>query len=300
MFSLAPELERLRPLLGDARTDALLARERREIFSVYPELRLASWGGVMLLVAAAGVLLKNNLERIGPLALAIAIAVAAAACYAWVTWRRDRASLVDDYVLLLGALLLSADIAFIEAQFHVLGESWRQHLLLIAILHGVTAYVFRSRVVLSLAITSLAAWLGADQRVNQARDFAIAAFLTVAILLVWRALDRRFAKTDFSRTLEHFAANLALLGGLASIDFNTPLGCLLTIAIAVAVMKWGFVTRSEWFVLYAFVYVVIAVDVLLFHFVEAEAIVFLLVVISIVVAIIALFRIHAKFKELSA
>jgi predicted membrane protein DUF2157 len=297
MFSLAPELERLRPLLGDARTDALLARERREIFSVYPELRLASWGGVMLLVAAAGVLLKNNLERIGPLALAIAIAIAAAACYAWVTWRRDRASLVDDYVLLLGALLLSADIAFIEAQFHVLGESWRQHLLLVAILHGVTAYAFRSRIVLSLAITSLAAWIGVDKRLSRPGDFAIAAFITVALLLVWRALDRRFAKTEFSRTLEHFAANLALLGGLATIDFDVPLGCLITIAIAITVMAWGFKVGSEWFVLYAFVYAVIAVDVLLIHFLKTEAIAFLMIVISIIVAIVALFRIHAKFKE---
>jgi uncharacterized membrane protein len=37
----------------------------------------------------------------------------------------------------------------------------------------------------------------------------------VALLLVWHVLDRRFARTDFARTLEHFAANFALLGGLA-------------------------------------------------------------------------------------
>lgn len=300
MFSLEPEIERLRPLLGDTRADGALMLERRQLFSIYPELRIAAWAGVMLLVSAAGVLLKNNLERIGPLALAIAVAIAAAACYAWVAWRRERASLVDDYVLLLGALLLSADIAFIETQFHVLGDSWRQHLLLVAVLHGITAYLYRSRLVLSLAITSLAAWLGADQRFNRPRDFAIAAYLCVAILLVWRELDRRFAKSGFTRTIEHFAANLALLGGLALIDRETTLGCLITIAVAVAVMAWGFRARSEWFVLYAFLYAVVAANVLLIDLFHWGALAVLLVLLSTIGSIITLFRIHAKFREMQA
>jgi hypothetical protein len=277
-----------------------LARERREVFSIHPELRIAAWAGVMLLVSAAGVLLKNNLERIGPLALAIVIAMAAAACYAWVTWRKDRASLVDDYVLLLGALLLSADVAFIETQFHVLGDSWRQHLLLVAVLHGVTAYAYRSRLVLSLAITSLAAWLGADQRFGRPRDFTIAAYFCVAILLAWRELDRRFAKTEFARTLEHFAANLALLGSLSLIDRDTTLGCVVTILVAIAVMAWGFRARSEWFVLYAFLYAVVAANVLLITLFDWEALAILLVLLSIIGSIVVLFRIHARFREMDA
>ena len=43
VFSFEPELEALRPRLGDAVTDALIARERREVFSVHPELRIAGW-----------------------------------------------------------------------------------------------------------------------------------------------------------------------------------------------------------------------------------------------------------------
>ena len=71
MLSYEPELEQLRPILGDGAANVLIARERREVFSIYPELRLASWGGVMLLATAAGIVLKNNLDRIGPLALAV-------------------------------------------------------------------------------------------------------------------------------------------------------------------------------------------------------------------------------------
>ena len=62
-------------LEADGRLDAatatrLRARERREIFSVYPELRALSWVGVMLVVAGVGVLVGKNLDRIGPVTLA--------------------------------------------------------------------------------------------------------------------------------------------------------------------------------------------------------------------------------------
>src|SRR6185295_18258839 len=135
MLSLHPELESLRPLLGESVTDTLLAHERREVFSLQPELRILAWGGAMLLATAAGIVLKNNLDRIGPLVLALLMGLAAAACYVWVWWRRSRASLADDYVLLLGALLLSGDVAFIETQFHLLGSNWYRHYLLLAVVH---------------------------------------------------------------------------------------------------------------------------------------------------------------------
>lgn len=301
MFSIAPELERLRTLLGNARTDALLARERREVFSVYPEIRVAAWGGVMLLVAAAGIVLKNNLDRLGPTVLALLISIAAVACYVFVAWRRERATHLDDYVLLLGALLVSADVAFIETQFHILGDQWRQHLLLVAVLHAVSAYLYRSRIVLSLAITSLASWCGVARNDwwAYAIGYTISAYLCVAILLVWRELDRRFANTGFARTIEHFAANLALLGSVAIMQVSVPLGSLVTLTAATAVIVWGFHVRSEWFVLYAFLYAVLAVDALIIDLGHWGAGSVFFILLSIIGAIVGLFMIHAAFRRMA-
>jgi Predicted membrane protein (DUF2157) len=297
VFSLEPELQALRPRLGDARTDALIARERREVFSVYPELRIAGWLGATLLAAAAGVLLKNNLDRIGPLALAIAIAVAALGCYAWTWWRRKRANVVDDYVLLLGALLVSADVAFIESQFHVFGDAWKRHLLLLAILHAIGAYAYRSRVLLSLAITALGGYLGFDKD-NAFDDATIPAFEFAALLIAWRAIDARLWTTTFSRTFEHFAANAALLGGLSLIDDNRIAGGLLTIAIAALVISWGFRTKHEPFVLYAFVYAVIAADAMLLDRVNQLTPIAFIILVSMIAAVAGLLFLHARFKEL--
>ena len=305
MFSLEPELEALRPRLGDAATSALIARERREVFSVYPELRIAGWLGATLLAAAAGVLLKDNLDRIGPLALAILIGGAAVACYAWTWWRRARASVVDDYVLLLGALLVSADVAFIEAQFHLFDDAWKRHLLLLAVVHAAGAYAYRSRMLLSLAITALGGYLGFDKDRGFV-DVALPAFELAALVIAWRAIDAKLSPTashqpstvSFSRTLEHFAANAALIGGLSLIDDSVALGGLLTIAIAVAVVVWGFRTRHEPFVLYGVVYGIIAADWMILELVDGNpAIAFLVILVSMIAAVAGLLFLHARFKE---
>lgn len=303
MLSYEPELVQLRPILGDGAAGVLIARERRQVFSIYPELRLASWGGVMLLATAAGIVLKNNLDRIGPLALAVLIGLAAAACYAWTWWRRTRASLVDDYVLLLGALLVSADVAFIETQFHLLGGAWHRHFLALAVVHGVAAYLYGSRMVLSLSVAAFAAWLGVEQRhvldFNADGEMPMRAYLCAALLLVWRAIDLRLRPTTkFSSLFEHFAATIALSAGVVLMfeSETRTRGCLITIALAAGVIAWGMRTQRESFVLYAFLYGVIAVDVLVVNALGEEVLQLLFVVVSTIAAIVGLIVIHARMK----
>lgn len=300
MLSLETELQRLRPLLRDRVTEVLLARERREVFSVYPEVRIAAWLGAMLLATAAGIVLKNNLERIGPLALALGIGVVAVACYAWVWRRRTGAAIADDYVLLLGALLISADAAFVESQFHILGATWHRHFLLLALLHGAGAYAYRSRTLLSLSIAALAAWLGIERQsfdTMDSSDYAQRAFLSAVLVLIWRVVNRR---TEFASVFEHFAANLALTGGMA-LTFQRDtraIGCLITIALAAAVVYRGFLARRESFVLYGFLYGVVAMNVWLIHMVNDQVLDLLIVVISAIAAIVVLFVIHDRFWRL--
>jgi Predicted membrane protein (DUF2157) len=310
MLSYEPELEQLRPFLDDPTANALIARERREVFSLHPELRMLAWGGAMLLATAAGLVLRNNLDRIGPLALAILMAIAAAACYAFVWWRRARATVdrfansIHDYVLMLGALLVSADVAFIETQFHLLGNAWHRHFLILAVVHGVTAYLYRSRIVLSLSIAAVAAWLGVRETpFDQSVDYALRAFACAALMLTWRAAHVRFERNPkarpFAPTFEHFAANMAFAGAIAFMieDQTRIIGCLLALAIAAAVIFWGVRTRREMFVLYAFLYAVLAVDVLFAELVNEDALTFFFIVLSVIGAIVALFAIHARVRE---
>ena len=295
MLSFEPELEQLRPRFGDRVTDALIARERREVFSVYPEVRIAAWGGALLVATAVGLFVKNNFALFDRMFLAVALAAMALGCYVW-AWRGGR-SIVNEYVLLLGALLVSADAAFIEQQFDVFGEAGSRHFLLLACIHGATAYRFNSRLVLSLSIAALAAWMGIERNANFGSnpvELSMRAYACVGVIVVWRVIDRRFhPESEFSRVFEHFAANLALWGGLLLLGNEPLLAAFLTSTVAALVMAWGFRTRVESFVLYAFVYAVIAdVAYATEHMGFALAI-----LLGMVVAVPALVFIHRRFKR---
>ena len=141
---------------------------RRALVSVRLEIRALLYGGVLLLTSGVGLLLAAHHAEIGPLAIGAAIALAGAGCLWWVartapsfSWGEvPSASLAFDYVLLLGVLLLAADLAYVEAQLAVLGPRWPHHLLVVAAGYLAAAYRWDSRTVLGLALSALAAWRG--------------------------------------------------------------------------------------------------------------------------------------------
>jgi hypothetical protein len=300
VISLEPELAQLPD------TGVLIARERREVVSIYPELRTLTWAGVMLISTGVGVYITKHLDDIGPLAIAAAIGLAAAACYAWAYWKRSRtAALIDDYVLLLAALLASADIGYLEHHYHLLGHSWPRHFLFLAILHAVTAYVFKSRLVLSLSVASLAAWLGIERRTadaifDSASGTAGRAFLCAAIVAAWRVIDRKVRPaTTFSSLFDHFAANLAFWGSLilAFKDATRLLGCAIAIVLAAASTRSGNRTREGTFVIYAWVYGTIAVDIAVCNAINEGVLIAFYLLISTVAAIVGLFVSHALLRR---
>ena len=166
----AAAIERLR---GDGVLEDLPANlfgrvARRELVTVRLEIRAALYAGVLLLTAGVGLFVKENHERIGPAAIGVAIGVGAAACLVWAArrsapfaWEEATSAHAGfDYVLLLGALLVATDLAYLETQFELLGPNWPWHLLAVAVLYGFLAYRFDSKMLLSLALASFAAWRG--------------------------------------------------------------------------------------------------------------------------------------------
>jgi hypothetical protein len=151
------------------RQATLFARvARRDLVSVRLEIRLLLYLGVLLLTSGVGVLVVEHHRDIGPWAIAGSIGLAAAACLVWVvrkssafSWEEVPSPTVAfDYVLLLGLLLFASDLAYVEAQFTVLGPRWAHHLLVVGVVYLLAAYWWDSRTVLGLALTTLAAWRG--------------------------------------------------------------------------------------------------------------------------------------------
>ena len=280
---MAAAVERLRTdgVLSPDQASLLGAVARGERVSVRAELQVLLYGGVLLITAGVGALVRENLERIGPLAIAVVLTVAALACLAWVArvappFSRGEAPSPRfgfDYVLLLGILLLSADLAYVETQFSPLGERWPLHLLAVAAIAALLAFRYDSRTLFSLALASFAAWRGVTISLRAAADtllqgatedlranalgcgalFVIAGYLLgrgtlkphfepVATHLGWVLLLGALASGTGLMTTEELLYVLALLvvsgglAGMAVVRRRFPLFVLGTLAAYVAMV----------------------------------------------------------------
>ena len=268
MHTLEPELRRLQAegLIDGATAARLLAADRRDVFSVQPELRLAMYAGVLLVVGGVGMVLARNLDRIGPLAIALVLALAAVVC-AVPALRTKLAgrplSVAADYLLLLAALLASADLAYVETQFKLLGPLWSWHLLWLAVAHAVLAYTFRSTFVLAASLTSLAGWFGAGDTLGDvvlsytSPEVGARALACAAVIAAWRNVDLRVRPgSQFSGTFDHFAANLAFVGAVAwCADWPwLAAGLPLLAGLAFVSIRHAFNTGREAFLVYGVLY----------------------------------------------
>ncbi len=283
-------------LASTGATATALAAERREIFSLFGELRAAAYIAVALVTTGAGIFIKNNADRLGPVTILAALLIAAAACYAFALRRRER-TIVGDYVLLLGALLVSAAAGYAESQFHLLGANWSRHFLFLAALHIATAYLFDSRLVLGAGLAALAAWFGADIKTFKSGfDFGARAIECAATVAVFRLANRHKA---FDATYEHFAATLAFFGALAlSFDSSTRwMGVAAALALAALVVWRGLRGGGEVMVIYAIVYATIAVDVGVVSLTHEAGLAFLYLLVSTPAAIVVLFVVYFRLRR---
>jgi hypothetical protein len=301
--------------IADAARDTSLRLEQRQVFSVRRELLVALYLGVATLVGGVGLLIKSNLDRIGPLALLTGILMASILCYAVALRARSSGrerSLGEDYVLLLGALLFSAAVGYAEVQFHLFGDGWSRHLLLLAGWHAATAYWLRSRLVLSVALTAFAAWLGVEARLGTVVDplyprFGAGSRSLLCALVFY--LGSRFHLADspdsgggFREVYLQFAANFGFWGALALVgDASTRwLGALILLGLAVIVGRFGLRERRQSFLLYAVGYTTIGLVWLEALVVRDWELGSWLGLFTVIGAVVLLLNLRARLKESAA
>jgi hypothetical protein len=250
--------------LPPAAAPRLLRVARGELVSVHAELRALLYAGVLLLTGGVGLLVKQNLDRIGPVAIAAALGLAAAAALAWVarvappfSWQEVASpNLAFDYILLLGILLGAADLAYCEVELGLAGPHWSWHLLVVAGLAGLAAFRFDSRVVFSLSLSTFAAWRGvalADAGSARAWDAAGAwRWNAIACGILFAGLGLGLGHWRRKAHLEPVAVHLGCLlalGGIAAGMEDPAWGVALLLAGAALA---GAAYRTRRFPLFAY------------------------------------------------
>jgi hypothetical protein len=245
-------------------TARLLSRVARgELVSVQLELRALIYGGVLVAMSGVGLLLKDNLNRIGPLSITAALALVAAACLGWVaahappfSWGEAPAKdLAFDYILLLGVLLAGADLAYFEAEFTPLGRAWAIHLLVVSLFTGALAIRFDSRLVFSLALSSFAAWRGVSMATLEGAFWprsaqedglrANALLCGLLFLVLGSALARSGRKPHFEPVATHLGWALCLGAWLSGLGRAGPPGMAYALALLVTGVGLGAVSFAR-------------------------------------------------------
>jgi hypothetical protein len=292
----------------------LAGLSRQEPFSLFIELNILLYAGVLAFVAGLGWTVTTWSQQLGDvLVLTILSTILAASfsyCFSrapvWSVAETPAPSPILDYVLYLGSLVWSLELAYTENRFHMLSGQWDLYLLATAILYFFLAYRFDNRFVLSLALSSLAGWFGLtvshwsawDWSAHQDDVYRRYALLYCLVVGVSGALlQRRGLKPHFFGTYLNIVANVlfwALLSGV----FNRQgygLWFLALLIACAASLAWGLSRRQFAFVAYAAVYGYVGVSSLVLRGLDGESATLAYFVFSGVAMLVVLVQIGRRF-----
>jgi len=215
-------------VITEAQHGALVEIVARNRFSIYVELNALLYVGVVSIVAGLGWTFRDYVVNLGDVAilsiLGLLMAGAFGYCFtkgpAYTNDESESSAFGFDYVLYFACLVMSATLAFIEARFAVF-HGWDTHLLFAALVFGALAYRFDNRFVLSLALSTLAGYLGLKISAFDTLDtdrLRFAGFLYGAFLIgVGVLLHQRRIKAHFLDVYLQLGANALLLAAISGV-----------------------------------------------------------------------------------
>lgn len=282
---------------------------RGEPFSLFLELNLLLYAGVLAFVAGLGWTVSTWSQQLGDVLVLAFLTTVLATCFwycfsralPWSPAETHSPAPIFDYVLYLGSLIWSVELTYIEKRFHVLSGQWDLYLLATAGLFFFLAYRFDNRFVLSLGLSSLAGWFGLTishwpaHQDEMYRQYAL--LYSVAVGGGGALLHRRGVKPHFLNTYLHIAANVvfwALLSGVFERD-GWQIWFLALLIACGSSLAWGLARRQFAFVAYAAVYGYIGVSSILLRNLNDETGVFSYFVFTGIAMLAALVQIARRF-----
>jgi hypothetical protein len=246
---------------------------RKERFSVFLELNVLLYLGVLSFVAGAGWTVRTYFANLGDAAIIIPLTILVCGffyyCFSRVQpfsqLQVESPNLGFDYILYLGCLLFGVELAYLETRFHLLDSQWDYYLLFSALVFFASAYRFDNRFVLSLALSTLAAWFGIKTsrfelfELSGVRLPAIA--YGVIVIAAGSYLHKAGIKKHFLETYLHIATNVLLAALVSGVGSKVAWWYLPAALAGTAVSIWGGMRHRRFaFVAYGIIYGYIAIS----------------------------------------
>ena len=254
-------------VVTDAQHAALVALVRKDRFSVYLELHGLLYLGVLSIAAGLLWTVQKHFAALGDVAIVLTLTLIVGACFSYCFTRGhaysssevESPTMAFDYLLYLGCVAFGIELGYVETRFELLRAAWDFYVLLSAVVFFAAAYRFDNRLVLSLALSTLAAWFGIKlTRLGYGTDsLRISALAYGALVAVMGgALHKLAIKRHFIETHLHVAATalfVALLSGVGSSN-GGPLYLVGLNVLGACAVAAGIRCRRFPFVAYGVVY----------------------------------------------
>jgi hypothetical protein len=255
----------------------------RQILSVFYELRIILYLGVMLFTTGVGILIYKNIGDLGHLLSIIVLFILTAVCFYYAFTKANPYSHEKtkpptpffDYIVLLGCLLFISVLSYLQFQYSLFDEGMGTTTLVTAAFFFYSAYRFDHLGILSLAIAALASfwsisvspqkWYSGDF-LDSENLYLTAIFFGAALCLVAILIDKRKIKQHFTFTYLNFGSLVYLIGCLSGIfinDNNYGIYMMALFAGCAAISYYAHLNKSFLFILYAFVFSYIGITFLL-------------------------------------
>lgn len=221
------------------------------IFSLNAELKLFLYLSVLLFTSGIGILIYENIDSIGHIAILSLLLVVIVVCFYYCFknskgFQKEETTFehpVLEYLVLVGNILTCIFIGYLQFQYKPFGEHYGLATLIPTIVSFFCAYYFDNRSVLTIAITGLAAYIGLSvtpQDLLKSNDFyasqnlSYSAIVLSSLLVLWVIYSRRISlKTHFGLIFLTFALHIASIASIANMtSYDVITWVLFTLILA--------------------------------------------------------------------
>lgn len=300
------------------------------IFSLNAELKLFLYLSVVLFTSGIGILIYNNIDTIGHIAILSLLLIVIAVCFyfcfknakgfqkAETTFEHP----VLEYLVLAGSILTCIFIGYLQFQYKPFGTHYGLATLIPTVVSFFCAYYFDNKSVLTIAITGLAAYVGLSvtpqDLLNNSNFYAdqslsYSAIALGVLLVLWTVYSTRIQlKTHFNIIYLTFALHITSIALIHSlVDYYND-GIWLFFAVVLAGSSYYFYKVSHELraiSLYVFmiVYAYIGLNIVLFRvfekidFSDVWELIILVLPLYFIGSIILFIKLIKKFnKEITA
>ncbi|MEO6290706.1 MAG: DUF2157 domain-containing protein [Ginsengibacter sp.] len=252
----------------------------QEPVSVHWDLRTLLYLGIVLLTTSLSILVYKNIDTIGHDVIVIAIALLCTACF-WYSFKNANgysnkkitsSNTWFDYILLMGCLLLLTFVGYLQFEYEIFGNRWGLATFIPMVPLFIAAYYFDHLGVLSLAIVTLATWIGISMtqlRFINDNDFGSDRLIYSAIIFGYFLIAVahlsvvRKVKAHFSFTYKNFGVHILMIGMLTAMFSYDGIYMLWFLLLAIScylLYRKALVERSFYFLVVTILYAYVALS----------------------------------------